>query len=121
MYNSGRDVWGQESRERRPEVTVQTIEKYDLYRTRPDFVYSVSREFIRNCPTCLSCLTTRSAHAYQTAIDVASLAPNADIAVYPWNDPPERKARTIHRVRKFLKAHLPVAAVVGSIAIPGRP
>jgi hypothetical protein len=34
--------------------------------------------------------------------------------VYPWKDPPELKARTINRVRKFLKAHLPasVASVV---------
>jgi hypothetical protein len=46
----------------------------------------------------------------QVAIDVASLAPKADISVYPWKDPPDLKARTINRVRNFLKAHLPVAA-----------
>jgi hypothetical protein len=44
------------------------------------------------------------------AIDVASLAPNADISVYPWKDPPELKARTINRVRNFLKAHQPQTA-----------
>jgi hypothetical protein len=85
-------------------------------------VYSVSREFVRNCPTPVLVLPDDTpAHAYQTAIDLASLTPNADMAVYPWNDPPELKARTIHRVRKFLKARLPAAAAVGSIAIPGRP
>ena len=47
------------------------------------------------------------AHAYQTGIDIASLAPNAEITVYPWKDPPELKARTIERVRTFLKAHQP--------------
>ena len=46
----------------------------------------------------------------QVAIDVASLAPNAEITVYPWKDPPELKARTINRVRKFLKAHQPMTA-----------
>jgi hypothetical protein len=44
---------------------------------------------------------------YQTSVDIASLAPNAEVTVYPWKDPPEWKARTINRVRTFLKAHQP--------------
>jgi hypothetical protein len=36
-----------------------------------------------------------------------SLAPNAEITVFPWKDPPELKARTINRARTFLKRHLP--------------
>ena len=49
MYNSGRDVWAPELLARRPDVTMATIEAYlhNLYRARPDFVYSVSREFVR--------------------------------------------------------------------------
>jgi pimeloyl-ACP methyl ester carboxylesterase len=113
MYNSGRDVWAKELRDRRPDVSMETIEKYlhNLYRARPDFVYSVSREFVRNCQTPMLVLPDdTAAHAYQVAIDVASLAPKADISVYPWKDPPELKARTINRVRTFLKAHLPTIA-----------
>ena len=113
MYNSGKDVWAKELRERRPDVSMETIEKYlhNLYRARPDFVYSVSREFARNCRTPMLVLPDdTAAHAYQVAIDVASLAPNAEITVYPWKDPPELKARTINRVRNFLKAHLPAIA-----------
>jgi pimeloyl-ACP methyl ester carboxylesterase len=113
MYDTSRDGWAKEFRARRPEVSMETIEKYldDLYRVRPDFVYSVSREFVRNCQTPMLVLPDDTpAHAYQVAIDVASLAPNADISVYPWKDPPELKARTINRVRNFLKAHLPVTA-----------
>src|SRR5262245_39021756 len=113
MYKSGHDAWAKELRERRPEVSMETIEKYlhDLYRARPDFVYSVSRDFARNCPTPMLVLPDdTAAHAYQVAIDVASLAPNAEITVYPWKDPPELKARTINRVRTFLKAHLPATA-----------
>jgi pimeloyl-ACP methyl ester carboxylesterase len=109
MYNSGKDVWAKELRERRPDVSMDTIEKYlhNLYRARPDFVYSVSRDFARNCQTPMLVLPDDTpAHAYQVAIDVASLAPKADISVYPWKDPPELKARTINRVRTFLKAHL---------------
>jgi pimeloyl-ACP methyl ester carboxylesterase len=113
MYDLSRDVWAKELRERRPEVSMETIEKYlhNLYRVRPDFVYSVSREFVRNCQTPMLVLPDdTAAHAYQASVDVASLAPNAEVVVYPWKDVPELKARTINRVRKFLRAHLPVTA-----------
>jgi pimeloyl-ACP methyl ester carboxylesterase len=113
MYDLSLDVWAKEFRTRQPEVSMETIEKYltNLYRVRSDFVYSVSREFVRNCQTPMLVLPDDTdAHAYQTAVDVASLAPNADVSVYPWKDPPELKARTISRVRNFLKAHLPMTA-----------
>jgi pimeloyl-ACP methyl ester carboxylesterase len=113
MYNLSRDVWAKEFLARRPDVSMQTIEKYlhSLYRVRPDFVYSVSREFVRSCQTPMLVLPDDTpAHAYQASVDVASLAPNAEVTVYPWKDPPELKARTINRVRRFLKAHLPVTA-----------
>jgi hypothetical protein len=43
-------------------------------------------------------------------MDIASLAPNAEVPVYPWKQPPDLKARTVERVRSFLKAHQPVTA-----------
>src|SRR6476659_2623047 len=113
MYNSGKNAWAKEFLERRPDVSMETIEKYlhNLYRVRPDFVHSVSRDFVRTCQTPMLVLPDDTpAHAYQAAIDVASLAPNAEITVSPWKDPPELKARTINRVRTFLKAHQPVTA-----------
>jgi pimeloyl-ACP methyl ester carboxylesterase len=112
MYNSGL-TWAKELRERRPDVSMETIEKYlhNLYRVRPDFVYSVSRDFVRNCQTPMLVLPDDTpAHAYQTAVDVASLAPRAEVTVYPWKEPAELKARTINRVRSFLKAHQPSTA-----------
>jgi pimeloyl-ACP methyl ester carboxylesterase len=113
MYNSGRDGWAKEFLARRPDVTMETIEKYlhSLYGVRPDFVYSVSRDFVRSCPTPMLVLPDDTpAHAYQTAVDVASLAPNAEVSVYPWKEPAELKARTINRVRAFLKRHQPSTA-----------
>ena len=113
MYDLSRDVWAKEFRTRQPDVSMETIEQYlhNLYRVRPDFVYSVSREFVRSCQTPILVLPDNTdAHAYQTAIDVASLAPNAEITVYPWKDPPELKARTINHVRAFLTANRPVTA-----------
>ena len=87
------------------------IEKYlhNLYAVQPDFLFSVSRDFIRNCRTPMLVLPDDvPAHPLQTSIDVASLAPNAEITVFPWREPPELKARTINRVRSFLKSHLPM-------------
>jgi pimeloyl-ACP methyl ester carboxylesterase len=110
MYESGKDGWAPEFRKRRPDVSMQTIETYlhNLYRARPDFVYSVSRDFARTCLTPMLVLPDDvDAHPLQTSVDIASLAPNAEITVYPWKDPPELKARTIDRARRFLKAHVP--------------
>lgn len=113
MYNSGRDVWAKDLRARQPDVSMETIEKYlhNLYRVYPDFLYSVSREFARSCQTPILVLPDDTpAHAYQTSVEVASLAPNAEVTVYPWKEPPELKARTVNRVRRFLKAHEPARA-----------
>jgi pimeloyl-ACP methyl ester carboxylesterase len=109
MYDLSRDVWGKEFRERRPDISMEIIGTYlhNLYRVRPDFVYSVSREFVKNCPTPMLVLPDDvPAHPYQIAVEIARLAPNADFAVYPWKEPPELKARTINRASNFLKAHL---------------
>jgi pimeloyl-ACP methyl ester carboxylesterase len=108
MYNSGRDVWAKEFRERRPDVPMATIEAYlhSLYRVRPDFVYSVSRDFAKSCQVPMLVLPDDvTAHPLQVSIDIASLAPNAEITVFPWKEPPELKARTINRARTFLKRH----------------
>src|SRR4051812_35868247 len=98
MYDAGRDVWAKELRGRQPDVTMETIEKYlhNLYRVRPDFVYSVSRDFAKSCQTPMLVLPDDVvAHPLVVSVDVASLCPNAEITVFPWKDPPELKARTI--------------------------
>ena len=108
MYNSGKDVWAKEFRDRRPDVSMATIEAYlhSLYRVRPDFVYSVSRDFAKSCQTPMIVLPDDiTAHPLQVSIDIASLAPNAEITVFPWKEPAELKARTINRARTFLKQH----------------
>jgi pimeloyl-ACP methyl ester carboxylesterase len=107
MYNSGKNAWAKEFLAKRTDVSMETIEKYlhNLYRVQPDFVYSVSRDFARSCQTPMLVLPDDViAHPLQISNDIASLAPNAEITVYPWKEPPELKARTINRVRTFLKA-----------------
>jgi pimeloyl-ACP methyl ester carboxylesterase len=106
MYHSGRNVWAKEFLPRQLDVPMATIEAYlhNLYRVRPDFVYSVPRAFAKSCQTPMLVLPDDTpAHPLQVSIDIASLAPNAEITVYPWKEPAELKARTINRARTFLK------------------
>jgi pimeloyl-ACP methyl ester carboxylesterase len=113
MHRSGKDVWAPELLAGRPDLNMAMVDKYlhDLYRVDPDFLYSVSRHFIRNCRTPMLVLPDDTpAHPLHSSIDVASLAPNAEITVFPWRDPPDLKERTINRVRSFLKAHVPMKA-----------
>jgi pimeloyl-ACP methyl ester carboxylesterase len=110
MYRAGTDVWAPELLPKRPDLNMDMVEKYlhNLYRVQPDFVYSVSRDFAKSCETPMIVLPDDIvAHPLQTSIDIASLAPNAEITVYPWKEPPELKARTINRARTFLKRHVP--------------
>jgi hypothetical protein len=74
-------------------------------------LYCVSRDFIKTCQTPMLVLPDDvPAHPLQTSIDVASLAPNAEITVFPWKEPEELKQRTIDRVRRFLRARIPMRA-----------
>ena len=110
MYNSGRDAWAPELRAQRPEITARTIESYlhNLYRAQPDFVYSVSRDFARSCPTPILVMPDDApAHPYQTSMDVVALAPHAEVTPFPWADQPETLSQTIQQVRDFLHAHEP--------------
>ena len=112
MYRSGRDVWAPELLARRTDLDMAMVERYlhNLYRVRPDFVYSVSRDFARSCQTPMLVLPDETpAHPHQSSVDVASLCPNAEITVFPWREPPELKGRTINRVRTFLRAHRPAS------------
>ena len=54
MYDSGQNQWGPGLQATRPDLTQETIDSYlhNLYRDlEPDFVYSVSRDFVRSCST----------------------------------------------------------------------
>ena len=118
MYDAGKTVWGKELRERRPDVSAETIETYlhNLYRARPDFVYSVSRDFAKSCQTPMLVLPDDVvAHPLQVSIDVASLCPNAEITVYPVEGA-GRSEGPHHQPR----AHLPEGAPDG-VAKPESP
>jgi len=113
MYNSGRDNWAPELCARRPDITMATIEAYlhNLYRVQPDFVYSVSRDFVRSCQTPMLIMPDDvPAHPHTVCVDIAALAPQAQVTMYPWKEPKDLIPLAVRHVRDFLRAHQPVTA-----------
>src|SRR5262249_384913 len=53
MFDSGMNGWGPEFVKRRPDVTMDQVQKFltKMYRTDADFVFTVSRDFVRRCQT----------------------------------------------------------------------
>jgi pimeloyl-ACP methyl ester carboxylesterase len=53
MFDASMTAWGVEFVKRRPEITPETVEKFvtKMFRTDADFVFTVTREFVRNCQT----------------------------------------------------------------------
>jgi hypothetical protein len=81
---------------RRPEITMATVDKFltKMYHTNLDFVYTVTRDFVRNCQTPVLILTDDiPAHPYAVAMEAAMLAPKSEVSLYPWKEPKERIRR----------------------------
>jgi len=113
MVRHSTDNWLPDFKQRRTDVSQEAIDKFfhSLWRAQPDFLYSVSRDFIKNCHTPILVLPDDTpSHPLQTSIDVASLAPNSDTTVFPWRAPEELRQRIIGKVRGFLRAHVPMRA-----------
>ena len=65
-----------------------------MYRTDPDFVFTVTRDFVRQCQTPVLILPDDiPAHPYAVAMESAMLAPNAEVSLFPWKEPKEGTAR----------------------------
>ena len=113
FYDTNMTGWGPEFVKRRPDVTMQTVEKFltKMYRTNPDFVFTVTRDFVRNCQTPVLILPDDiPAHPYAVAMEAAMLAPKAEVSIFPWKEPKERIPLAIRQIRSFLRAHRPASA-----------
>jgi hypothetical protein len=113
LYDGNISGWGPELIKRRPEITMEMVEKFltKMYRSNPDFVLTVTRDFVRNCRTPLLVLPDDiPAHPYAVAMESALLAPNAEVSLYPWKQPPELIPLAVRHIRTFLRAHRPAAA-----------
>jgi pimeloyl-ACP methyl ester carboxylesterase len=113
MYDAGHNSWGPELCAQRPDLNMEHIDKYlhNLYRNPDDFVYSVTRDFVRSCQTPILVMPDDTpAHSYEVAMEVTQLAPNCEVTLYPWKETDDQKAQAASHVMRFLKAHEPVGA-----------
>jgi len=113
FYDGNMKNWGPELVKRRPEITMETVDKFltRMYRTDPDFVFTVSRDFVRQCQTPVLILPDDvPAHPYAVAMEAAMLAPKAEVSMFPWKEPKERIPLAVRQIHSFLRAHRPAAA-----------
>jgi pimeloyl-ACP methyl ester carboxylesterase len=113
FYDGNIKNWGPELVKRRPELTMETVDKFltRMYRTDPDFVFTVSRDFVRHCQTPVLILPDDvPAHPYAVAMEAAMLAPKAEVSMFPWKEPKERIPLAVRQIHSFLRAHRPALA-----------
>jgi pimeloyl-ACP methyl ester carboxylesterase len=113
FYDNNMKGWGPELVKRRSDITMEQVDKFltKMYRTDPDFVFTVSRDFVRQCQTPVLILPDDiPAHPYAVAIEAAMLAPKAEVSMFPWKQPKERIPLALRQIHSFLRAHRPATA-----------
>ena len=113
FYEGNMKGWGPELVKRRPDTTMETVDKFltKMYRTDADFVFTVTRDFVRNCQTPVLILPDDiPPHPYAIAMEAAMLAPKAEVSMFPWKEPKERIPLAVRQIRSFLRAHRPASA-----------
>jgi pimeloyl-ACP methyl ester carboxylesterase len=113
FYQNNIKGWGPALCERRPDITIARVDAFlnKMYRSNADFVFTVTRDFVRACQTPILVLPDDvPAHPYAVAMESARLAPNSEVSIYPWKESKEQIAEALRHVRAFLRAHAPVTA-----------
>ncbi len=113
FYDNNMKGWGPELAKRRPDIAIQDVDRFltRMYRTNPDFVFTVTRDFVRACQTPILVLPDDiPAHPYAVAMETVMLAPRSEVSMFPWKDPKERIPIAVRQIRSFLRAHRPTIA-----------
>ena len=115
FYENNMKSWGPALTARRPDITMEMVEKFltRMYRSNPDFVITVTRDFVRGCQTPILVLPDDvPAHPYAVAMESVLLAPKSEVSLFPWKEPKERIPLAVRQVRSFMRAHRPVKAAL---------
>src|ERR1700694_1068446 len=110
FYETNMKGWGPALPARRPDITMEMVDKFltKMYRTNPDFVFTVTRDFVRNCQTPLLVLPDDvPPHPYAVAMESVMLAPQSEVSFFPWKEPKERIPLAVRQIRSFLRPHRP--------------
>ena len=127
-FDTNMTGWGPALAKRRPEITMEIVEKYltKMYRTNPDFVMTVTRDFVRNCQTPVLILPDDiPAHPYAVAMESAMLAPKAEVSMFPWKEPKDgflwRCAKYILSSRRIGHLLFEIPAAINLPGMAGNP
>ena len=110
FYNNNMKGWGPSLCARRPDVTMELVSAFlkKMYVANPDFVFTVTRDFVRSCQVPVLVLPDDvPAHPYAVAMESVMLAPKSEVSLYPWKEPKELIPVAVRQVRSFLRAHRP--------------
>jgi pimeloyl-ACP methyl ester carboxylesterase len=100
--------WPAQIHAKRPEIPIETAERFttSMFETNPDFVFTVTRDFVRGCRNPVLILPDDvPAHPYAVAMECAMLAPKSEVSLFPWKQPKERIPLAVRQIHSFLKAH----------------
>ena len=110
FYQNNIKGWGPALCERRRDITMDRVDAFlkQMYGANPDFVFTVTRDFVRECRTPILVLPDDvPAHPYAVAMESARLAPNSQVSLYPWKEPKDLVPLAVRHIRMFLKANRP--------------
>lgn len=110
FYENNTERWAPQLCEKRSDVTMAEVHDFltNMYTDRADFVFTVSRDFVRSLQTPLLIAPDNvPAHPYEAAMEVAEIAPNSETTIFPWKDSQENIDRVVDHARRFLKSHEP--------------
>lgn len=103
------DGWAKGLQQKNPGLTGAALASFRESMYGSDFVFAVTRDFVRSCTTPLLILAGDDLyHPAPISREIAALAPNARM-VEQWKTPPALEA-AVARVRAFLKEHQPARA-----------
>ena len=110
FYRNNMAGWAPGLCERRSDITMDMVSDFlnSMYTNRADFVFTVSRDFVSSLQTpILIAPDDVPAHPYERAMEVAGLAPNSEVTIYPWKDTQEHTDEVVAHARRFLTSHIP--------------
>ena len=110
FYQNNITGWGPPLCDRRPDITMAMVGAFldKMYRSDADFVFTVTRDFVRACQTPILVLPDDTPpHPYAVAMETVRLAPRAEASIYPWKDSKDHLQQAVAHVRTFLRAHRP--------------
>ena len=111
FYENNTERWAPQLCEKRSDITMAQVHDFltNMYTDRADFVFTVSRDFVRSLQTPLLIAPDNvPAHPYEAAMEVADIAPNSETTIFPWKDSEENIDTVVDHARRFLKSNQPV-------------